>query len=351
VVAVSLGFFDDLSRIRITPVLIELLNVQKTAISFLIKETDVQNYKVFFQFALSNFSEYGFYLDSYAGESTVTLFGLSTVYATFTIADYTTLNVPFLLTISFDGTQTDADTDLQNAKRFKVFINGIDIPLIFSAAVPDHTWNGIGSTICDIGSSGYAFKGIIDEFRIYTNALSANSELWRYNNWMNQSTYWTPKIQPVVTDVQGCGAEYYEIKGSGFKPENIDPVISGGDVRIVSAVDTSVIVQSESMTSLWTITNSDDCSYTFTIPLELDGIVNVSQFTNNGYDVSFKKDGYNVNAGRILLNTTGTVSFAGKGYDTSHAMNLLPGRFHRIGGIGTVLSSDTSPNLGIHVTL
>lgn len=123
----------------------------------------------------------------------------------------------FLIDTVFDGTL------IGNENRLKVYIDGQLQTLSFLYDnIPEITTVGEGSF--DFGMSAASFIGSIDETRVsVTKAESSNEILLKYNQWMNNSSYWTVTVQPVISSVTNISNKRWYVSGSGFKPETTDP--------------------------------------------------------------------------------------------------------------------------------
>jgi hypothetical protein len=233
----SFGFLmpDYYDSIYITPQLSETFNVQKLTISMLIKDNNIlSDYSVMLQHCSSDYMTIGMLISTYYGGYMYgSITGLTESSIEFKYSDYVSNGVPFLLTYVFDGTQVDANLDLQDAKRMKVYVNNINIPLTFYGHVPTHTWAGVEESIFNIGTNGYTFNGNIDEFRIVNDSWSPEEINRKYNQIFNKETFWTVTVQPIISSVTNLTENRWQINGSGFKPGITDPYGTIGGVAFV----------------------------------------------------------------------------------------------------------------------
>jgi hypothetical protein len=140
----------------------------------------------------------------------------------------------------WDGTKTGND-------RITAYVNNVkQTNIIFS----DHTGNGRTPTnLANYGQIGPLTSVPndleIDEFRIYNRTLSEDEIIILYNQWFNQSNYWTVTIKPVISSVVSLGANTWQITGSGFKPGSTDPTGTIGGISFTvksGSTDTSIII-------------------------------------------------------------------------------------------------------------
>ena len=273
------------------------------------------------------------------------------------IAQFPTIDSDFaLFTVVFDGTLTG------DSNRLKFYKNGV-------LQTPDG-WlvPGVGSALQDfssggqIGQAGVDSNGmILDELRFIKKAATVDEITWRYNQWLNQSSYWTVTVQPIISSVNYLGGYRYRLKGSGFLPASTNPniTINGNAVNIESVMDSTVILKDVNGTyngsKLFSITNSDNETDTFTLYnacISDMGIINISQFVDNNIDVVFvNNDGTLNNFSKVHLGNAGFINIVGIGYNDSDAKRiyLSAGRWHDIGGIYKILYSGTETGLDIHI--
>jgi len=163
----------------------------------------------------------------------------------------------FVIDMVYDGTQTG------NANRFKIRVNGVDVNLSFTGDVPAKTINN-STAILEFGTNGYSFDGILDETRIMPEiAETIDESVLRYNQWTNQSNYWTVTIQPIITNIIKISNNKWKIEGTGFKPEETNPTgtINGIEFDVEDTTDTSFIAVGNNIvegTKIFIINNSDD---------------------------------------------------------------------------------------------
>ena len=92
------------------------------------------------------------------------------------------------LVFVYDGTQSDADTNTQNALRNKIYINGANKTLTWSQTIPSSTSNDstYGSNSFHIGKNEENDNGVhdgeIDEVGIWNEALDADAVSALYNS-------------------------------------------------------------------------------------------------------------------------------------------------------------------------
>jgi hypothetical protein len=259
VVGNGVGLLDTLSKVAYTPLPTEWLDQSKLTISMLIQDNNIGNYTVY----MSTVGDYGLTIENYEGMVGLTLFSYSTFYGEFDITEFISNGVPFLLTVVFDGTQTDGNIDIQNQKRLKVYVNDTEMTLDYYNPVPSKTWSGGNYPYFWLGSQGYSTDIVISEFRMVLDAWTTEEVDFRYNQYFNKSTYWTPTIQPVISTAVNIGPGRWQITGTGFIPESTDPTgtINGVNFIIQSSTDTSLIIDEGSGTppsnKLINIINSD----------------------------------------------------------------------------------------------
>src|SRR4030042_1283992 len=230
------------------PDTVEIENKAKLTISLVMRQDQVNssNYEII------AFQGSAFSIQTLSGVMIITINGL-VFYADVAYSTYVTDNTWFLLTVVFDGTQTDTDLNLQNSKRFKIFINDTEVPINSfyighdPAYVPAITpFSGYDFVL---GFEGYGLVGAIDELRIVTDAWTPEEISLRYNQWFNQATYWTTTVQPVISSVTTLGGKRWRIDGSGFKPESTDPIgsVSGVPFTVeAGATDSSCTITDNS---------------------------------------------------------------------------------------------------------
>ena len=163
----------------------------------------------------------------------------------------------YLASAVFDGT-------LDPDERNKFYVNKVRSTPMVS--------NNTG-TLTDVNNVNYGDIGPItgatnnmeiDEARFINRSLSSDEIALRYNQWFDQSNYWTVTVQPVVTSVLKNGDGTFNVRGSGFKPESTNPTgtINGVPFSIQGTVtDNFFVVRSETGTpidaSQLTVINSD----------------------------------------------------------------------------------------------
>lgn len=180
-------------------------------------------------------------------------------------ATYIPLNEFFQLDVVFDGTQTDSDLDIQDRKRYKIYINKNLVELTtVSGHVPTTTPDtGIGNFLYG-DNAALPIDGVIDEARINLQAHSPQQIQWRYNQWINTSDYWTVTVQPIISSVTYIGFGRWQINGTGFIPESSNPTGTIGGIPFTveaGATDTTFIIEKGTDTlsgvQQLQITNSD----------------------------------------------------------------------------------------------
>jgi hypothetical protein len=180
--------------------------------------------------------------------------------AFFDISEVVTNNTYFLTQIIYNGTAAT------NQDKLKLFINGIQRTLEFTNDIPSSiASSSYTPNTTQIGLVSNSFIGNIDEIRAGAYCANSNEPMWRYNNLINKSSYWNVTVQPIVTSVVDLGNKRWQVNGSGFKPETINPKVSvsGMPVVIESGASDSSFVMVESDTifpgvQTLIVTNSDN---------------------------------------------------------------------------------------------
>lgn len=165
----------------------------------------------------------------------------STFRATFDYSLVFTSDEFALLSIVFDGTQTDVDVDAQDAKRFRVYVNGVEQTLVFAVGhVPDSSADA-SAYECAYGLTNASFIGSIDEDR-WSFASNFSAEvLLRYNQWIQNVVYWLVTVVPVIFRVSRTGPFTYAVHGTGLSISGNPTVIFGGvEANVNFATDTII---------------------------------------------------------------------------------------------------------------
>jgi hypothetical protein len=177
-----------------------------------------------------------------------------------------------LISIVFDGAQTDVDPDVQNHERFKIYLNGEEITwdFLFGDTIPSVTFDS-GTYPLELGFSGggWSTPCAYDEMRIMNNAASSDEILLRANQWLQQSSYWTVTVMPVISSVEVLGEDRFLLRGGGFKPEAADPTGTVGEdaFAVESCSDTECVIVADKQYGSFEINlqNSDGESDSVTV--------------------------------------------------------------------------------------
>lgn len=159
-----------------------------------------------------------------------------------------TAGTPYTLSVVIDLAEPQAD-------KVKIYIDGVNRAITntmgsFPEVMPDFN----GSDIM-IGSSTSSFDGTIDECQVLPG-IKVASDLFLYHSMFSNPSSFVCKVAPVITDCYSNG-EVTVLSGSGFKPENVDPVcvVNGVTVDPLSITDTEITLNNSN--GLIVIINSD----------------------------------------------------------------------------------------------
>jgi hypothetical protein len=250
---------------------IVLNGAPKVTLHFLVRRSEVstQNSTCLFSAVWGDFY-FMFFNKYFIGSTDVSVFD-----ATCDVSSQFTVNEYSLVSVVFDGTATDADLDIQDAKRFMVFVNGTKMNIVFDL------WDGhVPSTFMSVSSPFlytllYAFagtySGAIDEDLFLADVDSATEILLRANQMVSNSSYWSVSCVPVITNARRIDPILISLFGSGFSPSGDKPIVTINGVSTVVSdgyTNTSMTIAATANRSHNGViisvenSNNESCSYT-----------------------------------------------------------------------------------------
>jgi hypothetical protein len=233
----------------------------------------------------------------------------------------------------------DLDAGPISSDKLKMFVDGNR--MIFSTMGTINPFP-VNLATLNIGAASNSINGIVDELRISTKTYGSAGAVWRNNNIMNQSTYWTATIVPIITNVSSVDGGHWRIQGTGLAIDGNNPTGSINDIpfTVVTATDTEVViaqgVSTPAGTKIIKLTNSDGESTSYYDSVNPSADINPDLFYRMPPKVNFT-GGSTVSADTQYANPMGDV------VDNSAGENTVDGteggnpvNSSRGGGGGTI---------------